>query len=384
MTTLSIADARRLATASVGLTPTGRASTGSATGALLNRLGLLQLDPLARVERAHRLTAFARLPIGARGEAVDTALWPATGAPTTFELLSGVACVHPIADWPLFEDVRARIRASPKAPPRDVLESILDIVRAHPEGVLIGTIEHEGQRTRGWEWSQRRYATEHLVRNGELAVSTRRGGQRVYAIAESVIPEAVRAVESSPEARAEALVVRAAGALGVGTAADLAKHYWLSPAIARAAILRAEANERLHRVAVEGWSGPGWVVPDSIAADGTIIRPELARGPRLIGPFDSLLRDRVRARNLFDFDYLFEAYKPVETRVFGHYVLGVFHGSRFLGRVDAQRTGGQLRLRGAWAEPDVRAATFATAALTATERLATQLGVEPEASVLRG
>lgn len=384
MTTLTTAQARRLATATTGLTPLGRATTGAATRTILDRLGLLQLDPLARVERAHRLTAFARLPVGARGDDIDAALWPGSGAATTFELLSGVACVHPIADWSLFEDVRARVRVSPKAPSRAALEDILDVVRAHPDGVMIGTIEHEGQRTRGWEWSERRYATEHLVRTGEIVVSTRRAGQRVYALTEDVIPEAVRTADSSPEERAEALVVRAAGALGVGTAADLAKHYWLSPAIARAAVVRAEARGQLVRVSVEGWSGPGWVTPGSIAADGTVIHPELARGPRLIGPFDSLLRDRARARNLFDFDYLFEAYKPVETRVFGHYVLGVFHGSRFLGRVDAQRTGGTLLLRGAWAEHGVRESVFASAARTATERLATQLGVEPETSVLRG
>jgi uncharacterized protein YcaQ len=49
--------------------------------------------------------------------------------------------------------------------------------------------------------------------------------------------------------------------------------------------------------------------------------------PRVLflGPLDSILWDRKAISQLFDFDYMWEVYKPPEQRRWGYYVLPVFY-----------------------------------------------------------
>jgi len=61
---------------------------------------------------------------------------------------------------------------------------------------------------------------------------------------------------------------------------------------------------------------------------------------------------RGRAKPLFDFDYVWEVYKPVEKRSFGYYTMPILWGDRLVGRFDPKldRTTGTLVILGLWLE----------------------------------
>jgi uncharacterized protein YcaQ len=77
--------------------------------------------------------------------------------------------------------------------------------------------------------------------------------------------------------------------------------------------------------------------------------------PRMIflGPLDSLLWDRKSIRFMFDFDYIWEVYKPEIQRKWGYYILPVFYGDRFVARVDARLEKKTLVISHWWWESDI-------------------------------
>ncbi len=80
-----------------------------------------------------------------------------------------------------------------------------------------------------------------------------------------------------------------------------------------------------------------------------------AATPRVIflGPLDSLLWHRRGVMQLFDFEYVWEVYKPEPQRRWGYYVLPVFYGDRFVARLDSRLERGSWTITRWWWEPDV-------------------------------
>ena len=72
-----------------------------------------------------------------------------------------------------------------------------------------------------------------------------------------------------------------------------------------------------------------------------------------LGPLDSLLWDKRGVMQLFDFDYVWEVYKPEPQRRWGYYVLPVFYGDRFVARLDGRLERGVWTITRWWWEPDV-------------------------------
>ena len=61
---------------------------------------------------------------------------------------------------------------------------------------------------------------------------------------------------------------------------------------------------------------------------------------------------RGRAAKVFDFDYVWEVYKPASQRRWGYYTLPVLYGDRLVARFDAKldRSSSTLQVKGFWLE----------------------------------
>jgi hypothetical protein len=97
----------------------------------------------------------------------------------------------------------------------------------------------------------------------------------------------------------------------------------------------------------------------------------------LLSPFDRLIYDRLRAKELFDFEYTLEMYKPAAKRRWGYFALPVLHGDRLVGKVDAaaDRKGSVLRVNAIHEDVKFSRATARVVAAE-LEDLASWLGLE--------
>ena len=351
---ISAATARRIALAATGLAADRPASVDRGhLRRIVARLGLLQIDSVSVLARAHYLPLFSRLGAYDR-TLLDAAAWGRR--PSLFEYWAHEASLLPHSAHPLLRWRMARAEqcegvygelarfATERRPFVDAL-----LARIRSDGPMSAS-DAEGERGPGgwWGWSDAKRAMEWLFWAGHVTAATRRASfERVYDLPERVLPAAVLAEPTpSPAEAHRELLLLAAKALGIATASDLRDYYRLSPGDCAAPLADlAEAGEIIP-VTVEGWRQPAYVHRD-------------ARWPRrvaacaLLSPFDPAVWERTRAERLFGFRYRLEIYTPAHKRQHGYYVLPFLLGDRMVARVDlkAARSSSTLQVLSAHAEP---------------------------------
>jgi uncharacterized protein YcaQ len=197
---------------------------------------------------------------------------------------------------------------------------------------------------------------EFLNARGEVAIPGRVGRQRLWDLAERVYPPATEV--PPPEEARRVLAVRRLRALGIAR-----------PEVVRVGGERHFEDVEGEPVEVEGTQG-GWVV------DPTAVGQDVEGRTALLSPFDRLVHDRVRARDLFDFEYYLEIYKPASKRRWGYFALPVLHDDRLVGKVDAIADRKISRLRVHAIHQDLAFTSAMTKAVRAElEALASWLGL---------
>jgi uncharacterized protein YcaQ len=213
-----------------------------------------------------------------------------------------------------------------------------------------------GKRGTWWDWKPAKAALEILFYSGYLMVDRRVNFQRYYNLAERVLPVSAEPPLHSAEDCQRWAVLRSVARLGVATAAQISDYYRLKKPATRSIVRSLAAEGLIIPAEVEGWKEPAYLDP----ADLPLIEEIEAGGhqPALtafLSPFDNLIWDRQRVRDLFSFDYRIEMYVPAAKRQYGYYVLPILHRGRLVGRLDpkADRKTDTLLIRALYLEPDV-------------------------------
>jgi uncharacterized protein YcaQ len=135
----------------------------------------------------------------------------------------------------------------------------------------------------------------------------------------------------------------------------------------RASLARLVERGELLAADVEGMPGPTFLRTADLPTLEAI-RSQQPPEPRaaFLGPLDNLTWDRQLLRRVFDFDYIWEVYKPAEQRRYGYYVLPVLYGDRFVARFDPafDKRSRELVITNWWWEEGVRPGEAMEAALT--------------------
>ncbi len=375
LTTLASHEARAVALGAQGFAvPHQTAVEIDHVRAMIDRLGVIQIDSVNILQRSHYLPAWSRLG------AYDTAALDRLSHESPrrlFEYWGHEASLIPVETQPLLrwrmaragEHAWTRIREIRRR--RSLVKRVLDAVRDRGP-VRVSEIDGAKRKAGWWEWSDVKVAIEWLFWSGQVTSARRRGFERIYDLPERVLPAAVLSAPTPSEHDAvRALLDRAGRALGIATADDLRDYFRIRAAQARPALDELIEEGVLVPTKVEGWPEVAYLHRD---AQATTIDPTRAA---LVSMFDSLVWCRARTERVFGMRYRIELYTPADKRVYGYYVLPFLLGDALVARVDlkADREARVLRVLAVHGEPST---TRGTPAALATElrRLAAWLGLE--------
>src|SRR5579884_1025506 len=320
------------------------------------RLGTVQYDPLNPVGRNPDLVLQARVP----GYRVDDWQQAAYTDRLIYDAWDKQACLVPVSDWAY----RARIRDVYRPyHDREILQAETEVVAA-----ILAAIDEQGPLSslefedpmryeRGsWYGSTRtKRALRAMWASGIVVTHHRKNGRHYYDRPERVIPPHHYAVPLllDEDVYHRWIVARRFQATGLlRPNADQSIWSACGDGVTRKraiAQLVEEGTLTLAHVGEKKW--PYYMLTNALPwLDVELPSPRII----FLGPLDSILWDRKAVMQLFDFDYVWEVYKPLEQRRWGYYILPVFYGDRFIARMDSRLEGKTWILSRWWWEPDVK------------------------------
>ncbi|MBB2155278.1 winged helix DNA-binding domain-containing protein [Gluconacetobacter diazotrophicus] len=304
-----------------------------ATRRAVEHLGYVQIDTINVIERCHHHILWSRIPDYRRehlhqAQSIDK---------TVFEYWTHALSYVPTRDLRFFlADMRQR-RQSPGSwfdtvTPED-LRKVLARVRR--DGALsIRDIDDDVLVEKDHAWASRKPSKRALqlaFLTGALAVSARAGMLKTYELTNRHFGWETPPRPVSERRTLDYLLDRALRSQGVVSLESIC--HLDAP---RKAGIRQVIEDRVRRnhlvpVALEDAGRTGhWARPEDLAP-----LPPMDHAPvHILSPFDPLIIQRRRLRQMFGYDHRFEAYVPKAKRVFGYFALPVLVGDTIVAAID--------------------------------------------------
>nr|WP_211160260.1 crosslink repair DNA glycosylase YcaQ family protein [Microbacterium sp. MF43] len=281
------------------------------------QLGYVKIDPTATIAPCEHTVLWSRIGWSyepgqlQKAVEIDRLLFEFDGA---FRPMSLLPLMRPaMRRWPQRESSRQWLEANAR-----FKADVLDRLRA--EGPLLASeIPDTAQVDRAPDgWSGRNqvpHMLDFLSRQGLVAITGREGRHRRWDLAERVYPADLPEIE--PDEADRLLAERRLQAVGIAKA----RSPW------------SQVGDAGERATVEGSRWTFRVDPEALAA----LDDEDAGGRvAFLNPYDSLLFDRPRLAEIFEFEYVLEQFKPKPQRIYGYFAHPILLGDRFVGMLDAE------------------------------------------------
>ncbi|MEM9325914.1 MAG: crosslink repair DNA glycosylase YcaQ family protein [Bacteroidota bacterium] len=297
----------------------------------IEQIGYVQIDTISVIERAHHHVFWARLPtytpdVLARLER-DRVL---------FEYWSHAASYLPMRDFRFTLPMKQTVREKDKfwfQKDHKVMQHVLD--RIASEGPLMSKDfeKPEGFKVKAmWEAAPTKQALQNLFMEGRIMVKGRQGFQKVYDLTERVLPENVDTSLPTRQEYIQYLIKRDVRAHGILSSRQMG--YLLKGC-------QGDIKEQVTLLLEMGSIMPCKIGKSSETYfTSTTALESLNRrfinSVRLLSPFDNLVINRERTKELFGFAYLLECYVPAGDRSFGYFALPILWKNNLVGQIDVK------------------------------------------------
>ena len=361
--------ARRFIMGKQGLWPGRRFAGAEGTAAALRQMDAVQLDPLNVIARSQDIAMFGRV-LDYRPKHLHQAAYEQRG----FFDYGGVLFLYPISELPFWRLPMKRnaeksrwktfITENPKT-----IQQVKDALRVNG---AMSNRDFKGNKKlpnsyRGGKDTSVALYTPWLT--GEVMISHRKGFERFYDLTERVAPPEFNYAATEQEAE-DFFARKSISFLGLMREKRWRKE--LSNYIeqkmnvdeADARIAALYEKKVIAPISIEG-SKERWLVLDrDLVALEELDAGRIPSGWQPLGPGTQdevtfvapleIVSARKRANQVFDFEYIWEVYKPIAKRRWGYYVLPILYGDNLVARLDPKldRKTMTLHINGFWLEED--------------------------------
>lgn len=273
--------------------------------------------------------------------------------------------IYPTKDWPYFG--RNRKASFERYKDIQAVKDYLPYVReVLAEKGPITSSDLKLDQIIDWSWAPTRLSRaslESMYLWGELIVCNKTNSRKLYDCAHKYIPKQILEMDDPNKTLQQYHdwhVLRRIGA--VGLLWNKASDAWLGIKEMKSKE-RNEAFERLLdkkliiEIEVEGLKYPLYMKAEyeELLKNTIEQEPHKARGA-ILAPLDNMLWDRKLIKELFDFEYRWEVYKPAAQRQYGYYVLPILYGSSFVARFEPvlDKKNKTLNIKNWWWESEVK------------------------------
>lgn len=393
--TISKQTYRRFLLASQGLWPGRRFRGLIGTESALNQMHALQLDPLVMVARSQDIAMYGRV-LDYRSDLLYKMAYEKRKA---FDY-GGTLFMYPMNEFPFWQlhmQRRAEHGIRYEAfthPPKDVVKFVLDELR---EKGPLGNRDLEGDAVKVWSYRGRKETSVvlfYLWLTGQVMITNRKGFDRIYDLRERVVPSEFDHAASEKETE-DYFSLKNIAFLGMArennwkTGLSYYIYRDISGDEARKRIAALIEQGLISRLHLEGSKDTYLALNSDLPhlaelESGRIPKAWKPKGPSteeevtLLAPLE-IVSARGRAKKVFDFEYVWEVYKPVHQRKWGYYTLPILFGDDLVARLDPKldRTTNTLQILGFWLEDDApKDGVFADALANGLSRFANMIGAK--------
>lgn len=392
MDTISRTTFRRFLLGQQGLWPGRRFKGLDGTTSAINQMQALQLDPLNITARSQEIALYGRV--------LDFKLehlYQSAYEQRKFFDYGGTLFLYPMNELPYWRAVMPRTARYPRMVEfrKNHPQAMNEVLAALRANGPMSNRDFEGNGLSQWSYRGRKdsaVALFYLWLLGEVMITTRKGFDRVYDLRERVVPPEYDSV--APISEAEDFFARKTIALlnlmrakrfRIGWQGAIERDVTVAEAEKKLSMLIEQGTVRQLKVegSVETWLTLAEDIPllESLEA-GRVPKPWRPLGPSteeeviFLAPLD-MVSARGRAKQVFEFEYVWEVYKPVHQRHWGYYTLPILYGDDLVARLDPKldRKTNTLQVLGFWLEDDApKDGSFASALGRGLARFAKLVG----------
>jgi uncharacterized protein len=327
----------------------------------IQRVGCIQFDPLNVVGYNQQLVLQSRIP-SFHAEMLQELLYEDR------LLIDGwdkCMSIYQLKDWPYF--TRLREAAQQRLHNMPLVNAVVPqvIERLIEQGPLSsGGLDYN--EVVDWSWAPTRLSRavlESMYFSGDLIIHHKDRTRKVYDLVSRHLPDIyLQASDPNPtlEDYWEWYVLRRIGAIGL---------LWNKPSdiwVGISGLKSKERNEAFNRLQETGrviaLKVAGVIPQLFIRVEDILLLEETMSEDYsypsrafVLAPLDNMIWDRRLIKELFDFEYRWEVYKPAVDRQFGYYVLPVMYGDQFVARFEPimDKKKNELVIKNWWWEPEI-------------------------------